>query len=89
MNAAVPMEPEAPGLFSTMTGWPNRSESFCAIKRAAVSVGPPAGKATTMRTTLSGQAEAQVLWASMVMVKGLRADALSNLRREKVGGFMG
>jgi hypothetical protein len=35
------MLPPAPDLFSTATGCPMFSESFCATMRAAVSVPPP------------------------------------------------
>ena len=82
MKAVVPMEPEAPALFSTMTLWPKRSESFWAIRRAAVSVGPPAGKATTMRTTLSGHAEANALNGLKTVVNEPAAHACRSWRRE-------
>src|SRR4051794_8788431 len=46
--------PAAPGLFSTITGWPQRSDSFCAISRAPVSVPPPGGNGTTRVTERVG-----------------------------------
>jgi hypothetical protein len=45
-TASVAMLPEAPGRFSTVTGWPSRPDSHCAIKRPRMSLGPPAGKPT-------------------------------------------
>src|SRR5688572_25337842 len=39
--------PPAPPMFSTITCWPSRSESFCPISRPMKSIGPPAGKGTT------------------------------------------
>src|SRR5262249_26868894 len=38
------------GRFSTTTGCPSRSVSHCAIRRAAMSVAPPAGNPTSRRT---------------------------------------
>src|SRR5687767_5372624 len=46
----------APGLFSTTTGWPQLSLSFCATDRASTSVVPPGGKGTTMVMVLDGYA---------------------------------
>src|SRR6266481_2790204 len=37
-----------PGLFSTITGWPRLSESFCPKTRAMMSLPPPAAKPTMM-----------------------------------------
>ena len=48
------MLPEAPSLFSTTTGWPQRSVSFCAISRAMMSVPPPGAKPTTILTGFVG-----------------------------------
>src|SRR5882672_1146919 len=42
------MLPPAPARLSTTTGTPRLSDSFFAIKRAAVSAAPPAAKPTTM-----------------------------------------
>ena len=50
MTACVAMLLPAPGRFSTMNCWPSRSESDCAMIRATMSVGPPAGKPTITRT---------------------------------------
>jgi hypothetical protein len=46
--------PAAPVLFSTTTGWPSEARSLSAIRRAGMSLGPPAGKPTTMRTWREG-----------------------------------
>ena len=36
------------------TGWPSRSDSHCPIRRARMSVPPPGGKPTTIRTGRDG-----------------------------------
>src|SRR5579883_2934133 len=46
---SAPTAPLAPARFSTMTFCPSRPLSLSARSRATKSVGPPAGKATTMR----------------------------------------
>src|SRR5215470_18011622 len=46
----VPMVPAAPVGFSTMTDWPSDPFIRSASTRASASVGPPAGKGTTMVT---------------------------------------
>src|SRR5262245_22848710 len=43
-----------PGLFSTTTGWPQRSCSCDPIRRPEMSSGPPGGKGTTSRTGFDG-----------------------------------
>jgi hypothetical protein len=48
------MLPEAPGRLSTTTGCPQRSASFCATRRAMMSVPPPGVNPTTIRTGLTG-----------------------------------
>ena len=48
------MLPLAPGLFSMTNGCPNAAASFSPSARAARSVEPPGGNATTMRTGLLG-----------------------------------
>ena len=55
-TSAAPLLPPAPGLLSTMKGWPNAFCSSGASARARMSVVPPAAKGTTMRTGLLGQA---------------------------------
>src|SRR5262249_61516141 len=52
--ASVAMLVAAPGLFSTMNGWPSRSDSHCPIKRAAMSVGPPGANPTRICTGREG-----------------------------------
>ena len=42
------MPPEAPGWFSTTTGWPNFSERRWAIMRPSTSVPPPGANGTTI-----------------------------------------
>jgi hypothetical protein len=37
-----------------ITGWPDRSVSFCPTMRASVSVDPPGENGTTIRTGLVG-----------------------------------
>src|SRR5689334_16163395 len=48
------MVPVAPGRSSTMKFWPWDSFSFCAAIRARMSVEPPAGNGTTIRTIFAG-----------------------------------
>src|SRR5687768_12545941 len=54
MTSRAPIAVEAPGLFSTMTLAPSDSAIFCAMARASMSVCPPGGNGTTMRTGLPG-----------------------------------
>jgi len=51
------MLPEAPSLFSTTIAWLQRSPSFCAKRRAMMSVPPPGAKPTTRRTGFAGYRE--------------------------------
>src|SRR5688572_31684028 len=51
---SVPTMPAAPARLSTTTCWPRYSESLGLIVRATMSVPPPGGKATMMRTGLEG-----------------------------------
>src|SRR5262245_58769876 len=48
------MLPPAPALFSTMNCWPSSSAILAPMRRATVSVGPPAEKETTIRTVYDG-----------------------------------
>src|SRR4051812_32635370 len=45
----------APGRFSITTPWPQISDSFCPTIRMLTSVGPPAGKGTTIFTGRLGK----------------------------------
>src|SRR5690242_5773620 len=49
------MVPPAPGLFSTITGWPSLADSSLDIARAITSVALPGVKATMTCTGFSGQ----------------------------------
>ena len=49
-TASAAMLPPAPGLFSTMTVRPSAGPMLTASERASVSVEPPAGAPTRMRT---------------------------------------
>src|SRR2546425_1520090 len=53
---SVPTTVPAPGRFSTITGWPQTSCILPATRRPMMSVAPPGGKGTTMRTGLVGNA---------------------------------
>jgi len=44
----------APGLFSTTTGWPSRSDNHGAMIRETMSAPPPAGNPTTQRSDRAG-----------------------------------
>ena len=54
ITSVAPMIVDAPGLFSTITETPSDCVSFAASARAWMSVWPPAGKGTTIRTGLPG-----------------------------------
>ena len=58
--------PEAPGRFSTTTGWPKLSASFWAMSRPTMSVEPPGEKPSIRRTVLVGYACANALLASTI-----------------------
>ena len=65
------MREPAPGLFSTVTDWPQASCSLMATSRATRSVGPPGVKPTMMRMGLLGNvlaalalADCPPVWAS-------------------------
>ena len=55
-TASVPITPPAPARFSTTTVWPSAGCSFSAITRAMMSVVPPGGNGTTIRTGRFGHA---------------------------------
>src|SRR5262245_33620755 len=63
------MLPPAPPRFSTMNCWPRLSVSFCASGRAIVSLPPPGGYGTTMRTGLAGYVCAAALPPKQAMTK--------------------
>src|SRR5690554_4400203 len=86
MNWDVPTEPEAPGRLSTMIDSPSRSESFCAMSLAVVSVGPPTGNATTMRNAWLGQLFAKEGKGIIAAPMAVRAEALIKVRRLKREG---
>ena len=50
----MPIDAPAPGMFSTTTGWPSTSPSFCATGRENESVGPPGGNKRTHRIGFDG-----------------------------------
>src|SRR5215471_19916381 len=75
----LPMLPDAPGRFSTTTGWPSRGARRSATKRAIMS-GPPAGvNGTIRRIGWSGQAKAGAA-ANRLAAKG-------NNERRSIGGI--
>ena len=49
-----PSVPPAPGRLSTTTCWPKNSTVFWATTRASMSVAPPTGNGTIMRTARLG-----------------------------------
>ncbi|MNT32643.1 hypothetical protein D3C72_1685370 [compost metagenome] len=75
----------APGLFSMTMGWPSRSASAGAIRRAAMSLAPPGGNVTTRRIGRSGQAEAR---AARGRAKG-NANALASMNFRRESGMAG
>src|SRR5215475_6697328 len=54
-TASVPTMPLAAGRLSTITDWPSARSRCGSIRRATVSLSPPGGNGTTMRTGRSGQ----------------------------------
>ena len=52
-TALAAIMPAAPVRFSTMTGWPNVSLSGSTIRRAEISMPPPAGKPEMIRIVRS------------------------------------
>ena len=50
------MLPPAPGLLSTVTGWPKFFANSSAIALEAISTAPPGGKGQTKRMALLGKA---------------------------------
>src|SRR6476620_6390053 len=66
---SAPMLPPAPGLLSTVIGWPSEAH-FSARMRASVSGAPPGVKVTTMRMGLVGQA---ACWAVAAVAASPRA----------------
>src|SRR5689334_3997173 len=59
MTAREPIAPEAPGWFSTTTGWPHLLLRLCAIMRASTSVPPPAANGTIILMACSGYSPAE------------------------------
>jgi hypothetical protein len=53
-KALVPMPPEAPGWFSTTTGWPHCSDRRWAMMRPSTSVPPPGANGTTILMVRTG-----------------------------------
>src|SRR5689334_21326830 len=74
----MPMLPAAPALFSTITGCPHFSESFCPTTRGARSATPPAGKGTMIRTGFVGHASCAGAGAERP-TRGRRQEAKRNL----------
>ena len=63
--SAAPMLPPAPGLFSTVTGWPMDFASSRPIARAVMSTPPPGGKGQIMRIGFEGNAWASAPWEAI------------------------
>src|SRR2546426_7642317 len=55
LTYSTAIRPPAPGLFSTITGCPMLSDSFCPTRRAKRSLPPPAAKPTIKRIGLLGK----------------------------------
>src|SRR6266487_2721030 len=72
-----------PGLFSTTTGWLQRSCNSFPIRRPDMSSGPPGGNGTTSRTGFDGKS-----WpcASAPAAKSKRATAKPRLMSHLLGG---
>src|SRR5574337_685698 len=77
---STPSMPPAPGLFSTTTGWPQRSLSLSPRTRATTSSELPAGAGTTMRTGRGGHG----VWASAASGSAASAGR-STTQRRRIG----
>src|SRR2546425_674735 len=73
----------APGLLSTMTGWPRSLAISAPSVRAIRSVPPPGAKGTTRRTGFSGKAADAAL--QTVASTAMNAMALAQRRAAKKG----
>ncbi|MNX67767.1 hypothetical protein D3C86_989130 [compost metagenome] len=58
------MLPAAPGLFSTITGWPKVSDIFWPRILASTSLDPPGGSGTMIRIGLFGNVCARASWGN-------------------------
>src|SRR4051812_27033714 len=89
-TVAAPMVPPAPPWFSTSTGWPIDSCMRCATRRATMSVVPPAGNGTMMRsgfegndwpkTTIGKNSSARRSFFILISLVGLDVRLLDELR---------
>jgi hypothetical protein len=82
------MLPPAPGLFSITTVWPHTSCRRLPTRRAVMSVEPPGGNGTTMRTFLSGQFAPSAREASMDGAAMAAAVRPANRRRFSMGPLL-
>src|SRR5882757_1707142 len=55
LSMVMPMAPDAPGWFSTTTGWRNTSVNFVATRRALISPAPPGGLGTMILMVFEGK----------------------------------
>jgi hypothetical protein len=81
------MLPDAPGLFSMMTGWPSILDKGSASVRAAISGVEPPGKPTRIRTGLVGHTATgsdlfDSFWAVAIM--GMAHAAINNVANENL-----
>src|SRR3954468_9609615 len=74
----LPVEPAAPGRFSMMTGWPQRSRNFSATMRGSASAEPPGGHGTTKVTARDGNLASCAIAANDA--SSARIAARANLR---------
>src|SRR6185369_9700074 len=82
------MLPPAPGLFSTITGWPSAFESGSAMVRATRSGVEPPGNPTRMRTGLTGHGAAGEAACCAIATVDKSAAAASRTARRFGGFFM-
>src|SRR5262245_27242651 len=71
----MPMVPPAPPIFSTITLWPSVLPMDSPIRRATVSVGPPAAAGTTSVIDLDGQAACAIACGAAVVANAKAAAA--------------
>ena len=62
-RAWVPMIVLAPGMASTTTGWPKRTERRSPMVRVSTSIAPPGAKGVMILTWRKGKSDCPAAWA--------------------------
>src|SRR4051794_39801996 len=78
-----------PGLFSTTTGWPQRSDRCWPTSRPEMSSGPPGGKGTTIRTGFDGKSCPELVEGAQTAVAAARKATKIAMARFIAADYMG